>query len=152
IGAGLALGARVPDMAPGLAAFHGVERRFERVGEVNGVLVIDDYAHHPTEIAATLATARGAFPGRRLVAAFQPHLYSRTRDFATGFGKALADADALYLAEIYPSREQPIPGVTASLIADAVRASGGAIAWRGERTELADALARDVTAGDVVIT
>ena len=109
LGSGLALGAGVPDMATGLAAFRGVERRFERVGDAGGVAVIDDYAHHPTEISATLAAARSAFPGRRLVAAFQPHLFSRTRDFAREFGDALATADALYLLEIYPAREQPMP-------------------------------------------
>ena len=152
IGAGLALGARLEDMSAGLARFAGVERRFERVGVAKGVTIVDDYAHHPTEIVATLAAARGAFPGRRLVAAFQPHLFSRTRDFATEFGAALAAADALYLAEIYPSREQPIPGVTATLIADAVSAAGGNLAWRGERTHLADALARDVREGDIVLT
>ena len=152
IGAGLALGARLDAMGRGLARFAGVERRFERVGAANGVTIVDDYAHHPTEIVATLAAARGAFPGRRLVAAFQPHLFSRTRDFAREFGAALAAADALYLAEIYPSREQPIPGVTAALIADAVSAAGGRLAWRGERAHLADALARDVREGDVVLT
>ena len=152
IASGLALGARLAEMEPGLARFAGVERRFERVGVANGVAIVDDYAHHPTEIAATLAAARGAFPGRRLVAAFQPHLFSRTRDFATEFGVALAAADALYLAEIYPSREQPIPGVTAGLVADAVAAAGGRLVWRGTRGQLAEALARDVREGDVVLT
>jgi UDP-N-acetylmuramate--alanine ligase len=129
-----------------------VERRFQRVGTVDGITIVDDYAHHPTEIECTLAAARGAYPGRRLVAAFQPHLFSRTRDFAREFGAALAAADALYLAEIYPSREKPIAGVTATLIADAVTAAGGRLAWRGERSQLADALARDVREGDVVLT
>src|SRR5205823_12333529 len=102
-------------MAPGLASVRGAERRFQRLGETRGVLVVDDYAHHPTEIAATLAAARGAFPGRRIVVAFQPHLFSRTRDFAADFGRALAGADAVFLAEIYPAREQPIAGVTSTL-------------------------------------
>lgn len=152
VGAGLALGAPFAEMARGLGRFAGVERRFQRVGTVDGITIVDDYAHHPTEIEATLAAARGAFPGRRLVAAFQPHLFSRTRDFAKEFGAALAAADALYLAEIYPSREKPIPGVTAALIADAVTSAGGRLAWRGERSQLADALARDVREGDVVLT
>ena len=154
IASGLALGARVPEMAAGLAAFRGVERRFERVGTAGGVVVIDDYAHHPTEITATLAAARSAFPGQRLVAAFQPHLFSRTRDFAREFGDALATADALYLLEIYPAREQPIPGVSASLIANAMTELGaaGRLAWRGERHQLAEVLARDVRVGDVVLT
>jgi UDP-N-acetylmuramate--alanine ligase len=154
VASGLTLGARVSDMTPGLSAFRGVERRFERIGEAGGVVVIDDYAHHPTEIVATLAAARNAFPGRRLVAAFQPHLFSRTRDFAREFGAALAGADVLYLAEIYPSREQPIPGVSASLIVDSLKSAGGGarLAWRGERAELAAALARDVREGDIVLT
>ena len=152
LGAGLGLGATVESMLPGLARFGGVERRFQRLGDARGVRVVDDYAHHPTEIRATLAAARAAFPGRRVIAAFQPHLYSRTRDFAGDFGDALAAADALFLTEIYPAREQPIEGVTAALIVDAVRSAGGAVAWRGERTQLADALASHVREGDVVLT
>jgi UDP-N-acetylmuramate--alanine ligase len=152
IGSGLALGADFAAMARGLATFTGAERRFQRLGEARGVTVVDDYAHHPTEIAATLAAARAAFDGRRLVAAFQPHLYSRTRDFAKEFGQSLAAADAVYLTEIYPAREQPIEGVTATLVADAIAAAGGTLAWRGERGGLADALASGVRDGDVVLT
>lgn len=152
VAAGLAVDATLPRMAPGLAAFRGVERRFQRLGEAAGVAVVDDYAHHPTEIRATLAAARGAFPGRRLVAAFQPHLYTRTRDFAGEFGAALAGADAIFLTEIYPAREQPIAGVTADLIADAARAAGGRLVWHGARADLVSALARSVGAGDVVLT
>jgi UDP-N-acetylmuramate--alanine ligase len=170
LASGLVLGADAAAMARGLAAFRGVERRFQRLGEARGVLVIDDYAHHPTEIRATLAAARAALPGRRLVVAFQPHLYSRTRDFASEFGAALAQADEIFLTEIYPAREKPIEGVSASLIADAIAgasraANGGAagapagtaagagrLAWRGERRELAGALAAAVRSGDVVIT
>jgi UDP-N-acetylmuramate--alanine ligase len=152
LGSGLALGSTVERMAPGLASFSGVERRFQRLGEAAGVLVVDDYAHHPTEIRATLAAARAAFPGRRLLAAFQPHLYTRTRDFATEFGAALAGADAIFLTEIYPARERPIDGVSATLIERAAREAGGTIGWRGERAELAAALARAVRSGDVVLT
>ena len=170
LGSGLVLGADAEDLARGLASFRGVERRFQRVGEACGVLVIDDYAHHPTEIRATLAAARAALPGRRLVAAFQPHLYSRTRDFASQFGAALALADEIFLTEIYPAREQPIDGVSSSLIAEAIALAArssvveppastgspaptaGRLAWRGERRELATALAGAVRSGDVVIT
>ena len=152
LGAGLSLGAEFRALASGLAEFGGAERRFQRLGEARGVLVIDDYAHHPTEIAATLAAARSAFPNRRLVTAFQPHLYSRTRDFAREFGSSLSNADAIFLTEIYPAREQPIDGVSASLIADAVRRAGGSLAWRGTRDELADALAGSVQPGDIVLT
>ena len=152
IAAGIALGASFDGLAAGLSSFGGVERRFQRLGDAKGVSVIDDYAHHPTEIAATLAAARGTFPGRRILAAFQPHLYTRTRDFSTEFGAALATADAVFLTEIYPAREQPIAGVSASLIEAALQQSGGTIAWRGERAALAEALAAEARAGDVVIT
>lgn len=168
LASGLVQGADAEAMARGLAGFRGVERRFQRVGEACGVLVIDDYAHHPTEIRATLSAARAALPGRRLVVAFQPHLYSRTRDFAGEFGAALAEADEIFLTEIYPAREEPIPGVSSSLIEEAIaRASAGAVdaasgaasargaahlAWRGEREQLAAALAGAVRRGDVVMT
>jgi UDP-N-acetylmuramate--alanine ligase len=152
VGVGLLLGAELAAMRPGLEAFAGVERRFQRLGEAAGVQVVDDYAHHPTEIDATLAAARAAYPGRRVVAAFQPHLYTRTRDFADAFGRALAAADDVFLTEIYPAREQPIAGVTAALVEDAARAAGQAPAWRGARDGLADALAAAVRPGDVVLT
>jgi UDP-N-acetylmuramate--alanine ligase len=149
---GLLWGHSVEAMAPGLARFHGVERRFQRLGESAGVTIVDDYAHHPTEIRATLAAARNAFPGRRIVIAFQPHLFSRTRDFAAGFASALGAADAVALTDIYAAREKPIAGVTSDLIADAMRANGSAVSWRGPRDDLAAGLASIVRAGDVVIT
>ena len=152
LGSGRALGVPLDAMSPGLAAFGGVERRFQRLGEARGVQVIDDYAHHPTEIRATLAAARAAYPGRRIIAAFQPHLYSRTRDFAGDFGGALAGADNIYLTEIYGAREKPITGVTAALIDGAARSAGRAITWRGERDALAAALAAGTEPGDVVLT
>ena len=152
LGGGLALGATLERMAPGLARFGGVERRFQRLGDARGVTVVDDYAHHPTEIRATLAAARQAFPGRRVVVAFQPHLFSRTRDFADEFGRALADADLLLLTEIYPAREQPIPGVTTSILVQAVRDASSDVAWCGSRDALAAALAGVVQTGDVVLT
>lgn len=145
-------GASLEMLARGLANFRGVERRFERIGEAAGVSVIDDYAHHPTEIRATLAAARGAYPGRRIVVAFQPHLFSRTKDFAAEFADALAGADATWLADIYPAREAPVPGVTSDLIADAMARLGKAPAWRGPGAKLASDLAKAVSRGDVVIT
>ncbi len=152
IATGLALGAKVDGMARGLAGFAGVERRFQRLGEAAGVAIVDDYAHNPTKVRAALETARVAFPGRRLIAAFQPHLFTRTRDFAKEFGDSLAVADVVVLTEIYPAREKPIDGVTSGLVADGVRAAGKSVAWRGERTQLADALAGIVRQGDVVVT
>jgi UDP-N-acetylmuramate--alanine ligase len=152
LSSGLALGALVPDMARGLAEYAGVERRFQRLGEARGVVVVDDYAHNPSKVQAALATARIAFPGRRVVAAFQPHLYSRTRDFAREFGASLATADVVFLTEIYPAREKPMAGVTSGLVAEALADAGGTLAWRGERGALADALADAVRDGDVVVT
>ena len=151
LGSGLALGAPTADLMRGIASFRGVERRFERIGEEHGVVIVDDYAHHPTEIAATVAAARAAFPSRRLLVAFQPHLFSRTRDFAPDFARALSAADSLYLTEIYPSREKPVPGVTSALIADRMPAASGHLTWRGDRRDLASALASAVREGDVVI-
>jgi UDP-N-acetylmuramate--alanine ligase len=152
ISSGLALGATVPAMAKGLAEYAGVERRFQRLGEARGVVVVDDYAHNPSKVAAALATARIAFPDRRLVAAFQPHLFSRTKDFAREFGASLATADVVYLTEIYPAREKPMPGVTSTLVANALKDAGGTLAWQGERGALADVLANAVRDGDVVVT
>lgn len=152
LGAGLMLGARVPEMLPGLARFAGVERRFQRLGLRQDVLVVDDYAHHPTECEATIAAARAAHPERRLVVAFQPHLYSRTRDFADAFGAALAQADACFLCEIYPAREQPLAGVTSGLVAEAMHRAGRAPVWTGTRAECAGALGAFVRPGDLVVT
>jgi UDP-N-acetylmuramate--alanine ligase len=149
---GLAFGVEVPAMAPGLAGFRGVERRFQLLGEIDGALVVDDYAHHPTEVLATIEAARTAAPERRLVVAFQPHLFSRTRDFAREFADALAHADAVYLADIYPAREQPMPGVTSDLIADVMAERGRPPVWRGGVSALAPALAGGLRAGDLVVT
>lgn len=152
IGAGIALGVSLDEMRPGLLEFRGVERRFQHLGDIAGVTIVDDYAHHPTEIAATLQAARASYPGRRIIAAFQPHLFSRTRDFSAEFAQALCRADSVFLADIYPAREKPIPGVTSELVADAMRREGGSLVWQGPRTELAAALAERVGDGDVVIT
>jgi UDP-N-acetylmuramate--alanine ligase len=145
-------GLTVEQMAPGLERFVGAERRFQRLGAVRGIEVVDDYAHHPTEVNATLLAAREAFPGRRVVVAFQPHLFSRTRDFATAFGEALAFADVVFLADIYPAREHPMPGVTSALIADAMTHVGRMPEWMGPRDAMAAALAGRVREGDVVLT
>jgi UDP-N-acetylmuramate--alanine ligase len=152
IATGLVLGVTLDAMRDGLSAFGGVERRFQHLYDVSGITIIDDYAHHPTEIAATLQAARGAYPGRRVVAAFQPHLFTRTRDFCNEFAAALGGADSVLLADIYPAREQPIPGITSELIARPLRETGRPVRWQGPRSELATALAELVTVGDVVIT
>jgi UDP-N-acetylmuramate--alanine ligase len=136
-----------------LASFTGVVRRFERKGERDGVLVVDDYAHHPTEIRATLSAARQVYPDRRLVALFQPHLYSRTRDFAEEFGQALAGADVNFVMDVYASREAPVPGVTGELVADAARRAGHAqVIYAHERKGVVDCLERTLRPGDVLLT
>jgi UDP-N-acetylmuramate--alanine ligase len=140
-------------IARALEAFTGVVRRFQTKGERGGVLVVDDYAHHPTEIAATLAAARQVYPDRRLVALFQPHLFSRTRDFAADFGRALAAADAAVVMDVYPSREKPLPGVTGELVADAARVSGSRlVTYVPEKKAVVDALERTLCPGDVLLT
>ncbi|MDQ3282652.1 MAG: UDP-N-acetylmuramate--L-alanine ligase [Acidobacteriota bacterium] len=103
-----------------LAKFLGVDRRFQILGDYRGAIIVDDYAHHPTEVRATLEAARGGYPDRRLVALFQPHLFSRTRDFAKEFGEALTVADVPIVSPIYAAREQPVEGVSARMISDAV--------------------------------
>jgi len=151
--AALTAGAEVSACLKALEAFAGVGRRFEVVGEASGVTVVDDYAHHPTEVAATIAAARGAYPGRRVVALFQPHLYSRTRDFAEQFAKTLSEADVTVLTEIYPAREASIPGVTSGLIADHLRALAGEDAvLEMAKDEAAAELPAHLRAGDVVLS
>jgi UDP-N-acetylmuramate--alanine ligase len=140
-------------IARALSAFTGVVRRFELKGERAGVLVVDDYAHHPTEIRATLAAARQVYPDRRIVALFQPHLFSRTRDFTGQFGEALAAADMNIVMDVYPSREAPIPGVTGELVADAARRSGsGHVIYSHEKKEVVDTLERTLAPGDLLLT
>jgi UDP-N-acetylmuramate--alanine ligase len=120
---GVAMEAGVPkkDIIHGLGAFGGVGRRFEHKGEKNGVLVVDDYGHHPTEIAATLETARLCYPDKRLVVAFQPHRFTRTQALFGDFSKVFAGVDLLLLTEIYPASESPIPGVSGQSLAQAIR-------------------------------
>ncbi len=152
IAAGFALGVTLELMREGLRQFGGVERRFQHLCDVAGLSIVDDYAHHPTEIAATLQAARASYPGRRIVAAFQPHLFSRTRDFSEAFGQSLSFADAVFLTEIYPAREKPIAGITSDLIAASLSRAGRPAVWQGSRSELSEALCGFVKKGDVVIT
>jgi UDP-N-acetylmuramate--alanine ligase len=119
VAVGLELGIDAGTVAGALASFRGADRRFQRLGEAAGILVIDDYGHHPTEIRAVLDAA-GASLGRRLVVAFQPHRYSRTARLMDRFGPALAQADELVLADIYAASEDPIPGVTVEALAEAI--------------------------------
>jgi UDP-N-acetylmuramate--alanine ligase len=150
---GLALGCEFDKLVNGLLNFAGVERRFQRIdrGNSRDIRVIDDYAHHPTEVAATIAAARASFPGQRLVVAFQPHLYSRTYDLHREFAGALAGADVVMLADIYGAREQPVPGVTSALIGDLLPAD--TLVFSGPRTDIAAAYLDGVCEPrDIVIT
>ena len=155
---GWGVGAGADAIRAGLGRTHGVARRFEVLVDGTGLTVVDDYGHHPTEVEATLAGARAAFPGRRLVAVFQPHLYSRTRDFASGFGRALARADEAWVTGIYPAREAPIPGVDAELLVRAAKEAGGRASLLPALDDEADVetAAREIEAalhpGDVVVT
>jgi UDP-N-acetylmuramate--alanine ligase len=140
-------------IARALAGFTGVVRRFERKGERGGVLVVDDYAHHPTEISATLAAARQVYPDRRLVALFQPHLFSRTRDFAVEFGRALLGADVAVVTDVYPSREKPLPGVTGQLVVRAAREAGHRnLVYLSDKKRVVDRLERLLRPGDLLLT
>lgn len=138
--------------ASALRAFEGAERRFERHGEVNGVLVIDDYAHHPTEIAAMLSAAR-ATVARRLIVAFQPHRYTRTHRLMDAFGPSLREADEVVLTDIYAAGEDPIPGVTVDTAAEAIRRdSGRPVTVVRRLDDLVSELVKVARAGDAVIT
>jgi UDP-N-acetylmuramate--alanine ligase len=139
--------------ARALSGFDGVARRFETKGEKNGVRVVDDYAHHPTEVAATLAAARQVHPKSRIVALFQPHLFSRTRDFAREFGRSLNGADIALVTEIYPSREAPIPGVSGAAVVEAASSFGHRDArFLPTRAEIVPLLDNLLRPGDLLIT
>jgi UDP-N-acetylmuramate--alanine ligase len=149
----VAAGASPADAAAAMAGFEGAGRRFERRGAVAGAEIVDDYAHHPTEVAAAIEAARAQSPARVLVC-FQPHLYSRTAALAARFGEALAAADEAVVTEIYGAREQPVEGVTAKLVVDAVaeRRPGMPLAYEPTLEDAADYLRARVRAGDLVLT
>jgi UDP-N-acetylmuramate--alanine ligase len=131
--------------------FQGVHRRFELRGSANGVWVYDDYAHHPTEVAAQLTAARAVVPpGGRLIAVFQPGTYSRTQTFAHEFAEAMSVADIAVVMEIFPGREEPIPGVTGALIAD--RITGAQVIYERHYSDVPRRIAEVAAPGDVVVT
>jgi len=149
----------LPDAAvqKALAEFKGVGRRFQRHGEVAArqggqFTLIEDYGHHPVELAATLAAARGAFPGRRLVLAFQPHRYTRTRDCFEDFVQVLGQADVVWLTEVYAAGEAPIVAADGRALVRAVRVSGkDAIQFSQDTEQLAQLIAQQAQDGDVVM-
>ena len=149
---GLELGLPAAGLIEGLGRYAGVRRRFELRGTAAGVAVYDDYAHHPTEVAAQLRAARTvAGPGRVLVA-FQPHLFSRTVAFAADFGTALGLADEVVVLDVYAAREDPVPGVTGALVADAVPLPAGQVVFAADRSRVAPELAARARPGDLVVT
>jgi UDP-N-acetylmuramate--alanine ligase len=152
VAVGLELGVPFDKIAAALDGFRGAERRFEDHGEVRGVRVIEDYGHHPTEIAAVIGAARAAL-GRRIVVVFQPHRYSRTKRLLDRFGPALTGADEVVLTDIYAAGEDAVPGVTVEVLADAIRRHVTApLHVVKDIAEVPRAVARLVKAGDVVMT
>jgi len=158
IAVGREVGAPDDAIAKGLAEFTGVGRRFQRYGDValasgGQFTVVDDYGHHPAEMAATIAAARGAFPGRRIVLAFQPHRYTRTRDLFEDFVRVLSTVDELVLADVYPAGEAPIVAADGRALARAIRVGGRVEPLFVETVaEMRDAVLSRVRDGDVVVT
>ncbi|MDH2391070.1 UDP-N-acetylmuramate--L-alanine ligase [Streptomyces sp. HNM0663] len=152
LAAGVALGIPAPELAAALGAYTGVKRRLQLKGEAAGVQVIDSYAHHPTEMTADLEAMRGAAAGSRLLVVFQPHLFSRTRELGAEMGQALALADSSLVLDIYPAREDPIPGITSDLIVDAARAAGAEVAACRDKAAVAGVVAGMTRPGDLVLT
>jgi UDP-N-acetylmuramate--alanine ligase len=146
-----AMGRDIGAAALGLASFRGVGRRWEQRGTVSGVVLVDDYAHHPTEVAATVEVAMDLAQGR-VWAVFQPHLYSRTALFHHEFAMALSLADEVVVADVYGSREEPVPGVTGELVAESARRLGASVHYVPHRADLARFLAGRVEEGDLVLT
>ena len=151
LGAVVALNGSVEQALAALADFDGVGRRFDRLGEAGGVALVDDYAHHPSELVATLAAARQAYPERRLVAVFQPHLYSRTQEHGAAMGQALAAADVVVVADVYGAREAPVPGVTGELVSSAAAEAGADVHFVADRPSLAGVVRGLVHPGDLVL-
>ena len=149
---GLELGVSFDRVKSGIEKFSGVYRRWEKKGEVNGIVLYDDYAHHPTEVRATLSGAKSGWR-KRIVCVFQPHLYSRTRDFYEDFGKAFFHADVLVVTDVYPAREEPIQGITGDLVAHAAKQFGHKeVHYIPAKTDVPDYLWKIVKKGDIVIT
>ncbi|HTP13948.1 MAG TPA: cyanophycin synthetase, partial [Bacteroidota bacterium] len=152
ISVGLELGIPFARIKSGIEKFSGVYRRWELKGEANGISVYDDYAHHPTECRATLLGARAGWR-RRVVCVFQPHLYTRTRDFYEDFGKAFLLSDVLVVTDIYPAREEPIQGITGELVANAAKQFGHKeVHYVPNKKDVPAFLGKAVKSGDIVIT
>lgn len=152
IAVGLELNVPFDKVKAGIEKFTGVFRRWEVKADVNGIMVVDDYAHHPTEISVTLAGVKAGWR-RRVVCVFQPHLYSRTRDFYEDFGRAFFNADVLVLTDIYPAREEPIQGITGELIANTAKEYGHKqVHYVADKKHVPDFLMKTKQPGDIIIT
>ena len=151
VAVGLEVGIPFAKIASGFADFRGAERRFQLRGEARGVMVVDDYGHHPTEIAAVISAARAGLD-RRVVVVFQPHRYTRTRDLLDQFGSALGAADEIVLTDVYAAGESPIPGATAEAVEAAVRKSGRPVTLVKALDDIPAAVARVARPNDLVIT
>ncbi|MFK4222047.1 UDP-N-acetylmuramate--L-alanine ligase [Streptomyces sp. NPDC019890] len=152
LAAGVALGIPAHNLASAIGKYTGVKRRLQLKGEAAGVQVIDSYAHHPTEMTADLEAMRGAAADSRLLVVFQPHLFSRTQELGTEMGQALALADASVVLDIYPAREDPIPGITSALIIDAAGAAGADVTPVHDKATVPDVIAGMAKPGDLVLT
>ncbi|WP_405997901.1 UDP-N-acetylmuramate--L-alanine ligase [Streptomyces sp. NBC_00829] len=152
LAAGVALGIPAHNLASAIGTYTGVKRRLQLKGEAAGVQVIDSYAHHPTEMTADLEAMRGAAADARLLVVFQPHLFSRTQELGKEMGRALALADASVVLDIYPAREDPIPGITSALIIDAAKAAGADVTAVHDKSTVPDAVAGMAKPGDLVLT
>ncbi|MGW1766668.1 UDP-N-acetylmuramate--L-alanine ligase [Streptomyces sp. NPDC002073] len=150
--AGVALGIPVHNLASALGKYTGVKRRLQLKGEAAGVQVIDSYAHHPTEMTADLEAIRGAAGDSRILVVFQPHLFSRTQELGTEMGQALALADGSVVLDIYPAREDPVPGVTSEIIIGAARAAGADVTAEHDKGAVPDVIAGMAKPGDLVLT
>lgn len=152
IAVGLELQVPFAQVKTGIEKFTGVFRRWEVKAEINGIMVVDDYAHHPTEIAVTLAGVKSGWR-RRVVCVFQPHLYSRTRDFYEDFGRSFFNADVLVLTDVYPAREEPIQGITGELIANTAKEFGHKnVHYVPDKKDVPDFLIKMKKRGDIIIT
>ncbi|MCH8525456.1 MAG: UDP-N-acetylmuramate--L-alanine ligase, partial [Balneolales bacterium] len=141
------------DIQTGLKRYSGVFRRFQIKSQHNDITVVDDYAHHPTEVKATLQAARSGWPEKRLVAVFQPHLYSRTQQLCDEFGMSFFDADVLVVTDVYPSREAPIEGVSGKMISDAAASFGHKhVLYVPDKKDIPARLNELCAKGDMVIT
>ncbi|MFE2922472.1 UDP-N-acetylmuramate--L-alanine ligase [Streptomyces goshikiensis] len=152
LAAGVALGIPAHNLASALGKYTGVKRRLQLKGEAAGVQVIDSYAHHPTEMNADLEAIRGAAGDSRILVVFQPHLFSRTQELGKEMGQALALADAALVLDIYPAREDPIPGITSEIIIASARAAGADVTAEHEKDAVADVIAGMAKPGDLVLT